>query len=114
MQVVIWVLAGKSQGSSEVKALQDKYFKLNSRLSELQNQQRDLEAKLKHDYGPDGVFGALVDKCFETKVSLHTEPGLSKRQVFGVHCSCPVCLASLPPAKILVSPCTFRTATRLS
>lgn len=62
-------VAGKADAASEVKALQDKYFKHNSRLTELQNQQRDLEAKLKHDYGPEGVFGALVDKCFETKVS---------------------------------------------
>lgn len=70
MQVLVWVFAGKTEGSSEVKALQDKFFKHNSRLSELQNLQRDLEAKMKHDYGPEGVFGALVDKCFETKASL--------------------------------------------
>ena len=60
--------AGK-EASSHVKALQDKFHKQNTRLTDLQNQQRDLESKLKHDYGVEGVFGALVDKCFETQVS---------------------------------------------
>ena len=53
-----------------MKALRDKFNKHNNRLMDLQSQQRDLEAKLKHDYGHDGVFGALVDKCFETQVRL--------------------------------------------
>ena len=47
-----------------MKALQNKYVKHkhNSRLTELQSQQRDLEAKLKHDYSLEGVFEVLETK----------------------------------------------------
>ena len=60
---------GKQAKIADLTALNDKFVKANGRLHDLQNQQRDLETKLAHDYGLEEAFGALVDKCYDTQVS---------------------------------------------
>lgn len=49
--------------------LSDKFVKANGRLHDLKKQQIDLEGKLADDYGLEGAFGALVDKCYDAQVN---------------------------------------------
>jgi len=61
-------LAGKDVSPGDLTTLTDKFVKANGRLHDLKKQQTDLEAKLAHDYGLEGAFGALVDKCYDAQV----------------------------------------------
>ena len=67
--------AGKAVSPSDLTALTDKFTKANGRLHDLNKQQTELEAKLANDYGLEGAFGALVDKCFDAQVSLCMDGG---------------------------------------
>lgn len=62
------VAAGKAASSGDLKSLTGAIVKADGRLHELKKQQTDLEGKLGHDYGLEGAFGALVDKCYEAQV----------------------------------------------
>jgi len=53
----------------DLTTLSDRFVKANGRLHDLKKQQTDLEAKLAHDYGLEGAFGALVDKCYDAQVN---------------------------------------------
>ncbi len=53
----------------DLTILSDKFVKANGRLHDLKKQQTDLEGKLADDYGLEGAFGALVDKCYDAQVN---------------------------------------------
>lgn len=53
----------------DLTTLSDRFVKANGRLHDLKKQQTELEAKLAQDYGLEGAFGALVDKCYDAQVN---------------------------------------------
>lgn len=60
---------GKDVSPGDLTTLSDRFVKANGRLHDLKKQQTDLEAKLAHDYGLEGAFGALVDECYDAQVN---------------------------------------------
>ncbi|KAA6428325.1 MAG: hypothetical protein FRX49_01921 [Trebouxia sp. A1-2] len=65
-------LTGKDVSPGDLTTLSDRFVKANGRLHDLKKQQTDLEAKLAHDYGLEGAFGALVDECYDAQVDKYT------------------------------------------
>ena len=61
--------AGKEVSPGDLTTLSDKFVKANGRLHDLKKQQTELEGKLADDYGLEGAFGALVDKCYDAQVN---------------------------------------------
>ena len=61
--------AGKEVSPGDLTTLSDKFVKANGRLHDLKKQQGELEGKLGDDYGLEGAFGALVDKCYDAQVN---------------------------------------------
>ena len=66
--------AGKDVSPGDLTTLSDRFVKANGRLHDLKKQQGELEAKLAHDYGLEGAFGALVDKCYDAQANLNPKP----------------------------------------
>lgn len=62
------MVAGKGALGGDLQPLTDAFVKANGHLHDLKKQQTDLEGKLGHDYGLEGAFGALVDKCYDAQV----------------------------------------------
>lgn len=53
---------------AEVESVRAEWTVAQSKLTEFSSTVTDLETKLGRDYGPDDVFVALADECFEVPV----------------------------------------------
>jgi hypothetical protein len=53
---------------AEVESVKAEWSVASAKLTELTSKVSGLEGKLARDYGPDEVFLALADECFEVPV----------------------------------------------
>lgn len=53
---------------AEVESVKAEWSIASAKLTELTSRVSGLEGKLARDYGPDEVFLALADECFEVPV----------------------------------------------
>ena len=55
----------------EATEARSRYWAANGKLTELETKKATAQKRLEEDFGSDGAFSALVDKCFEVRAAIH-------------------------------------------